>query len=251
MATALATLVPGPTALASNTVDPGWSLFQTDPATTSFFGFAFEGVPLGDFDFGGSIGLETVGPTDTIIRRLSAATVAGPGDSAMITTVVDAFQLRSVGDVSILGGPLGIYYLTLSSARGGPASTGTMTIGFGPEGDPHGTYSSSFDLYVDVRLGSGFGPILDSRLISIPDSGAVPWRHEPTGPIQIPGVNVHLNGVDSQNDLWAIGMVSKTTPNGSIGSHNAGAVPDAGGSLLLFGLALAGIGYAKAVRRER
>ncbi len=247
MATALATLVPGPTALAAPIVDPGWSLFQTDPATTSFFGFAFEGVPLGDFDFGGTIGLETVGPTDTIIRRLSAA--ADP--SAMVATVVDAFQLRSVGEVSILGGPLGIYYLTLSSARGGPASTGTMTIGFGPEGDPHGTYSSSFDLFVDIRLGSGFGPILDSRLISIPDSGAVPWRHEPTGPIQIPGVNVNLNGVDSQNDLWAIGMISKTTPNGSIGSHNAGAVPDAGGSLLLFGLALAGIGCAKAARREQ
>jgi len=247
LAAALIALVGSPQASATSTVDPGWNLLQTDPGTTLFFGKAFEGVPLGTYDFSSSIGVQNVGPTDTIIRRLANAAVPGPGGSDTVATAVDAFQLRSVGQVSILGGPLGVYYVTLSSLRGGPVSTGTMTIGFGPEGDPHGTFSSSFSLYVDVRLGSLSGPILDSRLISIPDSGSVPWRHEPTGPIQIEGVNVNLNGSNSDHDFWIKGMVTKQTPNGSIGAGNAGAtVPDFGGSLLLFACALAGLGCAKA-----
>jgi hypothetical protein len=216
-----------------------------------FFGEPFQGVPLGTFDFvDPTIGVKNVGLADTLIRRVAAAAVPGPGNSATVATVVDAFQIRSVGPVSILGGPLGIYYVTLASGRGGPVSMGTMTINFGPEGDPHGTFSSSFDLFVDVRFGSLAGPILDSRLISIPDSGSVPWRHNPTGPIQIAGVNIELNGQSFENDFWIEGNVSKRTPNGSIGAHNAAAsVPDLGSTLLLLSLALVGIGWVKASPR--
>jgi hypothetical protein len=191
---------------AANTIDPGWDLLETVPGSTLIFGKAFEGVPLGTFDFFGTIGVLNVGTTDTLIRRVGAATVSGPGNSVTVATVVDAFQLRSVGLVSLPGDPLGIYYITLASQRGGPVSTGTMTINFGPEGDPHGTFSSSFDLFVDIRLGSLNGPILDSRELDIPDSGSASWRHDATGPIQIPGVNIDLNGHDSANDFGSKGM---------------------------------------------
>lgn len=252
LAVVLAALAQAHSARASSTVRAGWNLLETDPSSTSFFGETFEGVPLGTFDFGGSIGVQVVGPTDTIIRRLEAATVPGPGHSVVVSTVVDAFQLRSVAPVSLLGGPLGIYYVTLASERGGPASTGTMTIAFGPEGSPHGTFSSSFELLVDVRLGGLQGPILDSRLISIPDSGSVPWRHEPAGPIQIPGVNLNLGGDDFEGDFWIVGGVTKQTPNRSIGARNAGAsVPDLGGSFLLMALAFAGVGWAKMLSSSR
>ena len=226
---------------ASDIINRGSDLLQTDPGSAVFFGQPFEGVPLGTFDFDAAIGVKDVGGTDTIIRRAGVAFVPGPGNSATVATVVDAFQLRSVGQVSLLGGPLGVYYVTLQSGRGGPLSTGTMTINFGPEGDPHGTFSSSFDLFVDVRLGSLDGPILDSRLITIPDSGSVPWRHDPTGPVQIPGINIDLNGSSFDNDFWIEGIVRKETPNGFIAAHNA-TVPDVGGTLLLLSLALVGVG---------
>jgi hypothetical protein len=232
---------------ASSTVSPGWNLLETVAGSTMFFGEPFEGVPLGSFDFSGSIGVKNVGPTDTIIHRVGTATVPGPGNSATVATAIDAFQLRSMDPVSILGGPLGVYYVTLQSGRGGPVSAGTMTIDFGPEGDPHGTFSSSFDLYVDVRLGSLNGPILDSRLISIPDSGSAPWRHDPTGPIQIPEVNVDLGDGTGENDFWIEGIVSKKTPNGIIVSRSAGAsVPESGSTIFMLSVAFAVIGWVKA-----
>jgi hypothetical protein len=229
----------------SNIILPGWNLLETDSGTTSLFGHSFEGVPLGTFDFGSTVGVESVGAADTIIHRTDSAT-APAGGSSTVPTLVEGFQLRSVDPVSLLGGPLGIYYVTLQSARGGPESTGTMTINFGPEGDPHGTFSSSFDLFVDVRLGALNGPILDSREIAIPDSGANPWRHEPTGAVQIPGVNLNLDSNDSGSDFWIEGSVFKVLPNGVIGAHNATTgVPDAGSTLPLLGLALSGLALRK------
>ena len=55
----------------------GWDLFSTDPGTT-FGPIPFEGAPLGSFDFGGTVGVQDVGDTDTIIRRLDDATFGGP-----------------------------------------------------------------------------------------------------------------------------------------------------------------------------
>jgi hypothetical protein len=239
---ALALIPPAPLR-ATSTVGAGSNLLQTDPTVTTFFGHHFEGVPLNTFDFGGAVGVQDVGTTDIIIRRLASIAVA-PGSSATVPTVVDAFQLRSVEQISIMGGPVGIYYITLASERGGPESTGTMTIHMGPEGDPHGTFSSSFNLFVDVRLNSLDGTILRSQAIDIPDSGSNPWRHAPTGPIQIDGVNTKLNGLNSDLDFWIIGSVSKQTPNGVIGAGNAGTfVPDLGSTLPLLGMVVAGMGW--------
>jgi hypothetical protein len=232
---------------ASFIIDPGSQLLEFEAGSATFLGQPFEGVPLGTFNFGGIIGIQDVGPTDMIIRRLSTATVASAGNSATVTTAIDALQLKSVGPVSLMGELPQNYYVALSSRSGGPVSTGTMTINFGPEGEPHGTFSSSFNLFVDIHTVSLDGPIFASRNVIIPDSLSGPWGHQPEGPIQIQGVNVDLNGVNSDNDFWLIGDVFKVTPNGSIKGRNAGtSVPDAGSTLLLLSLALIGIERTKA-----
>src|SRR5256885_156155 len=58
---------------ASPVVNPGFELFQSVTGTT-FGGVAFQGVPIGTFNFGGTIGVKAVGGTDTIVQRLAPAT---------------------------------------------------------------------------------------------------------------------------------------------------------------------------------
>src|SRR5262245_52211787 len=60
---------------AGTVVNPGYDLFESLTGTT-FGGVAFQGVPIGAFNFGGAIGVKDVGVTDTIIQRLAPATGA-------------------------------------------------------------------------------------------------------------------------------------------------------------------------------
>jgi hypothetical protein len=61
----------------------GFDLFRTDPAGTVFQTsptgpqISFAGVPLGTFNFGGTIGTQSTGLTDTIVQRLANVTTAG------------------------------------------------------------------------------------------------------------------------------------------------------------------------------
>lgn len=116
----------------TNTVNPGWDLLQTVSGTT-FQGVPFFGVPLGSYDFDGTIGVQDVGNTDTIIQRLTAGTVPSP----TISIQMNALQLETAAPTSLFGGPLGLYFITLQSVRGGSASAGNMTIDFGA-----GTFNS-------------------------------------------------------------------------------------------------------------
>ncbi len=81
---------------ASLMVAPGFDLFQTTSGT-QFMGVQFVGVPLGTFNFPG-IGVRNTGTTDTIIQRLSAASVPGPPTqtAAPIPIEIVALQLVSV-----------------------------------------------------------------------------------------------------------------------------------------------------------
>jgi|SRR5262245_17362279 len=54
-------------------VNTGFELYETLSGTT-FGGVAFQGVPIGTFNFGGTIGVKVVGETDTIVQRLAPAT---------------------------------------------------------------------------------------------------------------------------------------------------------------------------------
>src|SRR5688572_4266296 len=194
-------VAPGP-AFAASVVLPGYDLFETVPGT-AFMGVPFEGVPLGTYDFGS--GPLAVGSTDTIVQRLAPATA--PTTSIPIELV--ALQLKSSVPADF-GLGLDFYYVTLQSARGGPDSPGSMTIDFGPEGNPHGTFDSFFDVFFDIRLGALDGPIALSESLRI-SSSDTPWNHPPQG-LTIDGINYLLNGQNGDNDFFPAAL----TPGGEI-----------------------------------
>jgi len=159
-------------------------------------GEAFQGVPLGDYNFGGTIGVQNVGDTDTIIQRLATAT--GP-TAATINTKMVALQLESTAPINLFGAGVGMYFITLQSVRGGTASTGTMTINFGSGNQ---TFTSSLDVFFDIRKGSLTGQIVDSSDMMLSSSGNA-WNNvAPPGSVLINGVNNNLNGADTSNDFW-------------------------------------------------
>jgi hypothetical protein len=190
---------------ASLTVHSGWDLLATFNDTT-FAGAYWQGVPIGNWDFGGSIGVQNVGITDTLIHRTTDATASAYSTWVYgVPVIMDALQLRTTGPTSIGGGPVGDYFITLQSARGGTATSGTMDIFFGPEGDPHGTWTSALDVYFDIRYGSLAGPIVASgdSMISPQSPTAPDWRHPaPDGAILINDVNYMLDGSDIYQDFF-------------------------------------------------
>src|SRR5438132_1587963 len=90
-----------PSAVHAGTIAPGWDLFQTDP-TSNFVGFgSLKGVPLGTFNFGGSIGVQNTGNTDTIIHRLASA--SGVSSSQGIQVEMVALQSESANPINCSG----------------------------------------------------------------------------------------------------------------------------------------------------
>jgi hypothetical protein len=243
-------------AAASNLVNPGYDLFMTLPPTT-FGGVSFTGVPIGNFNFGGTIGTKNTGITDTIVQRKDPAMAP----TTAISTEMLMLQLMSTAPTNF-GLGVGFYFITLQSVRGGPASTGRMTINFGPEappGSPHGTFDSFFDVFFDVRLGSLNGPIALSDTLRLTSQVAVPWNHFPppppplptgAGALQIDGVNAFLNGTNRNTDFWPIGPFSETHPNGAIHSVTETPLPEPGSLTLIAIGALACLGRGILSRRQ-
>jgi len=226
-------------------VNPGYELYETLSGTT-FGGVAFQGVPIGNFNFGGSIGVKAVGATDTIVQRLA------PASGAAIPVQLVDLQLMSTAPTNF-GLGAGFYFMTLQSARGGPASTGSETIGFGPEalpGSSHGTVDSFFDVFFDIRLGSLSGPIALSETLRATSQG-VPWNHfPPTGALVITGINEFLNGTNSNADFFPIGPFQSVFPTGAVHRMSVTTVPEPGSlSLLAIGV-LAGVGRQLLSRRR-
>jgi hypothetical protein len=235
-AIAIFTILGAGVANASTTISAGYDLLTTLPGT-GFGGVAYAGVPLGTFNFGGTIGTQSVGNADEIVHRLSAAS------GAPITTELLALQLVTTAPVDF-GLGTGFYFITLQSARGGPASVGQRTITFGPEappGTPHGTYDSFFDVFFDVRLGNLNGPIAISG-DSILMASSVLWNHFPSsGALELDGVNKFLDGNDRDRDFWP----DPFGANGPSGQHRVtvASIPEpATYSLLAVGL-MACFGY--------
>jgi hypothetical protein len=197
-------------------VEPGWDLLHTAPGTT-FAGQPFVGVPLGAYDFGGTIGVKNVGNADTIVQRLATADVPAPPGSDTIPIELVALQLVSVNPFF---GP-DLAYITLQSARSGadpppgPASIGEMDIHFA--NDLGGTFDSFFDVFFDVRVGALNGPIQISDQLRLSSQGT-PWdRVPPPGALVIQGVNLNLNGNDNAADFWP-GPINESHPSGAM--HN-------------------------------
>ena len=216
---------------ASLVVNPGWDLLYTDSSSTVGYapGQAFQGVPLGTYNFGGTIGSQNVGGADTILRQLSSASVITTPGSASIPIELVAMQLQSTVQINVNDRGLDFYYITLQSARGGPASVGQMEINFAAEeGQPHGTFESSIDIFFDVRKGSLTGEIIMSDHFPMASVDVTSWQHAPTGPIAIDGINHNLNGVDTDTDFWPSTSLFLFEQNFSaLHNWNASPVPEA------------------------
>lgn len=191
----------------------GWDLFETQPGT-SFMGVPFTGVPLGTFDFttgtdgdfGRGIGTQPTGDTDTIVKRRSDANA--PSETIPIELV--ALHLVSTAPADF-GAGLDFHFVTLQSERGGPVSPGTMTIDFGPEGTPHGTFDSTLDVFFDIRLGALNGPIVLSNQHRL-TANDVPWGHTDPNAWLLTSVNFNLNGTNTNQDFFPTVQFQEESP---------------------------------------
>ena len=221
MVLAAASLLTGlclPTPSRALPVYEGYDLFDTVPDGTWFDGVHWHGVPLLRWNFGS--GLVNVGNTDTIIQRLAPA-ITVPGT---FNLQVNALQLQSV--LPMFGSDYG--YITLDS---GHASGGQININAG-------TFSSTLNVYYDLRDGGLNGSIMGSGMVTLTSTGL--WsNYASPGALTIPGVNYLLNGVDTSADFWPSGPGGPGTPftESSTGGdqHKVGAttVPDTTSTLAL------------------
>ena len=221
---ALALLVAAPRAAAD--VNPGWSLFTTDPAQTTLFGMNWRGVPLGSFDFGGAISNQHVGSTDTIWKRLGTAGIPdgrGTTISNLVPVELLALSLQSVAPVD-LGAGSDIHYLTLQSDRGGPASTGMMELEFAGGGG--GEFDSFFDVFFDIRIGSPGGSIVISNIVTVAISNVVWSPFAPDDALLIDGVNHRLNGENVDQDFWPMARLLQAGPGGAVHALSVTAIPE-------------------------
>ena len=220
MAVAFSGLFLSPASQASSTVFAGFDLFQTGGGTT-FMGVPFVGVPLGSFDFGGSIGIKPTGLTDTIVHRFGSS--IGPGLTAPVPIELAGLQLVSAVPFSFGLEPADFHYITLQKNRSlleggpGPFSTGFITVTVGPEAPAHGTFDSFFDVYFDLRHGGLTGAIDTSGMLTMSSSGST-WSHTaPPGSVLIPDANYLLNGTSTSNDFMPF-SVMESHPSGAM--HN-------------------------------
>jgi hypothetical protein len=217
-----------PAAGHTDTIDAGWDLLTTtsvEPNSGASL-WNFQGVPLYTYNFGGTIGSQYVGSTDTIIQRVSPSQVTTPG--------VFDFQVVALQLVDTTDFPSPVY-VTLDSA---PSSVGTMTI------NSDGTFSDSFTVYFDVRYGSINSAIASSGSETF--SGSGDWSSTPAaGTILIPGVNYELNGINQDNDFFIVGPAIDVRSTDTI-IQRVSSIPEP--STFLF-LALGLLGFATQARR--
>src|SRR5262245_10977966 len=174
----------------SLTVKQGYNLFSADKGTTFPALGELVGVPFNGFNF--STGLVPVGDADTIVHRLSDVTVPAVGDTGTTRLEMLALQLRTAAPVDFAGLGLDGYFVTIQSARGGPATFGSLYIQFLSLGG--GVTSSFFDVFFDIRKGALDGPIVFSDSLNLTNQGTAWGRDPPAGAIVIQGVNYLLNG---------------------------------------------------------
>lgn len=225
----LCVLACGTVTLAAPVVLQGSDYWRTTSGTV-FNGIPFVGVPVGP------------GNTDTIVRRMADAVLSGLPSSAIIPIELVALNLVSAFPID-MGAGLGLHYITLQSARGGPASTGQMDIHYtaaddGLSGTPEGTFDSFFDVFFDIRLGALNGPIVMSDMLQLNNQGAT-WDATPppgitlvSGPVGDLLASLHTSKGQDQLDFFP-GPVSERHPGG-IAIHNVeNSTPEPESALLL------------------
>jgi hypothetical protein len=252
-----------PSASQALLVDPGWDLFQTVVPQTNFLGDTYKGVPLGAFNFGGSIGTQPTGPTDTIVQRTSAVSAAA-GGTGTTPLVMNALQLMSTGlvDFTKFGGSgMHTAFITLTPSM---PTTGTMAITFDPTAtatNQFGSYSSTLDVFFDIHQDTITGPIVASSSAILSATGDA-WTHTaPPGAVLINGANNNLNGTDNTNDFWPGGPANVPSDRGrttlgesaqglsenhfvnesGLGSNFIAPAPEPSSTVLLISAGLAGV----------
>ena len=186
-----------PSALQAQQVGPGYNGFDTvttGSSVTMFDGLPWQGVPIaptGYYDFGGSIGVQNIGNTDTIIQRLGTP-VTAPGGTIGLS--VFALQLQTVNQVN-LGAGLGYYYATLDTSY---PNTGLLTIDSFPTAGSPGTFNDYFTVNFDIRYGSVAGPIIAQQGLQLTAAGD--WLTAPP----IPSIPIVHNSGTIPNDLHVV-----------------------------------------------
>jgi hypothetical protein len=255
-------LLAQPAAPAAWVVAAGYDLFQTETGT-SFMGVDFTGVPLGTYNFGGSIGTKNTGFTDTIIQRLQTVTNSGDvvGGTGTTALKVDALQLVSTTPANF-GLGVGTYYATLDPNQ--PTGS-TMTIEF--NSNAGGTFASLLNINIDLHFGSLSGPIANPGGTEITltqgdlttGAGAFWGRVAPPGAVLITGANYLLDGKDINQDFWPGGTAgvpgSPFSESSSSGSEThvvrAANLPEPSTWVMLVGVGLIVPAYARWGRRRR
>jgi hypothetical protein len=163
-----------------------------------------------------------------------------------------------MGPITI-GGQTGVFFETLQSNRSvgeggpGPSGLGIMDITFGTA--TTGTFNSYLYIPIDLRLGSQTGPIVTPDILEVTVAGGMWNTTAPPPPaLLIPGVNIVLNGTNTNGDFWPQPVLSESVVDTTniVGMHSVSpaAVPEPG-SMVLSGVgALAGL-LITGLRRRR
>ena len=188
------------------TINPGYDEMKTQ---TAYFvppsvppsppnpPIPFTSNPLTTFNFGGSIGSQYVGDTDTIIQRTDASfTLANNGDHHVSAITVAAISLKTLD---------GSLFATLNLNN---ASTGTIDIE--RTSDTGGIWTNDFTVHIDIFAAST-GTVVYTDIVKH-FTGYGTWATTP-GPYNSETI---IAGVNQNNNFWITGPAHHEVGDGTV-----------------------------------
>jgi hypothetical protein len=121
--------------------------------------------------------------------------------------------------------------ITLTSADDGTAA------------NPEGTFTSSIDVFFDIRKSSLAGPIVFSTDLVLSNSSTAWDATNPPGAIIVSGpvgtfaADLHTGKASNQTDFFPVGPFNESHPSGAVHAVQVVSTPEPGTSLL-FGVGL-------------
>ncbi len=204
LATGVVCLASADVKAGSITINPGYDEMKTQtayfvpPAPPNASPIPFTSNPLTNFNFGGSIGSQYVGATDTIIQRTDPSfTLVNDGDHHVSAITVAAISLKTQDDA---------LFATLDPNY---ASTGTIDIT--RTSDTGGTWTNDFFVHIDIHAGSPTGSVVYTDIVKH-FTGHGTWATTP-GPWN-PGTIIA--GVNQDNNFWITGPAYHDAGGGTV-----------------------------------